>query len=49
MVDVSSIKILAKMWYNDTTLWSKSTEHRAMSDINQSIEELKYYKTNYFK
>lgn len=49
MVDVSSIKVLISSWYHDVTFYNKQTEHRALSDITQSIDELKYYKKNYFK
>lgn len=49
MVDVSSIKVLISSWYKDVTFFNKKTEHRALSDITQSINELKYYKENYFK
>lgn len=49
MVDVSAIKVLVRMWYGDKSLWNKSTEHRALSDIYASMDELKYYQANYFK
>lgn len=48
MVDVSSIKVLVDMWYKDRQFWNVSTPHRALGDINKSIEELKYYKEKYF-
>ncbi|KAH9400475.1 Oligoribonuclease, mitochondrial [Tyrophagus putrescentiae] len=49
MVDVSAVKVLVSSWYKDTTYFNKQTEHRALSDIKQSIDELKYYRENYFK
>lgn len=49
MVDVSTIKVLVSMWYKDKTLYNKVTEHRALSDILQSIDELRYYRSKYFK
>lgn len=49
MVDVSSVKVLVASWYKDTSFYNKQTEHRALSDIMQSIDELKYYRNNYFK
>ncbi|KAH7646099.1 Oligoribonuclease, mitochondrial [Dermatophagoides farinae] len=48
MVDVSSIKVLVDMWYKDREFWNVNTPHRALGDINKSIEEIKYYKEKYF-
>lgn len=49
-VDVSSIKELTKRWfpkahYNSPT---KSGNHRALADIQESIEELRYYREAVF-
>jgi oligoribonuclease len=51
IVDVSSLKILAKSWYGDTVLFKKSEEgeHDALVDIRNSIGELKHYRTHLFK
>ncbi|KPM06040.1 ubiquitin specific protease-like protein 2 [Sarcoptes scabiei] len=49
MLDVSSIKILANIWFDDRTLWNKPTTHRALEDIKQSILELQYYRSEIFK
>ena len=49
MVDVSTIKLLVNMWYGDKTLFKKQTQHRALNDIMQSIDELRYYREKYFK
>lgn len=48
LVDVSSIKVLVDLWYRDRSHWNVETEHRGLSDIYKSIEELKYYKSKYF-
>ncbi|XP_043529030.1 probable oligoribonuclease isoform X2 [Frieseomelitta varia] len=49
IIDVSSIKELAR-WhptiYKNTP--RKNCEHRALSDIKESINELKYYRNNLF-
>lgn len=45
-VDVSSIKELAKRWYSRAyyNAPDKNGNHRALADIMESIEELKYYR-----
>ncbi|MFT8395905.1 oligoribonuclease [Propionibacterium sp.] len=45
-VDVSSIKELAKRWYPRTYYQApgKNGNHRALADIQESIEELTYYR-----
>jgi oligoribonuclease len=49
-VDVSSFKELAKRWYPRIyfTAPSKSGNHRALADIRESIEELRYYREAMF-
>jgi oligoribonuclease len=49
-IDVSSIKELVRYWYpnNPLTEFKKSDGHRAMQDITESIEELKFYRKNFF-
>lgn len=42
-VDVSVIRTLLKMW-NPEDLWEQNTTHRAVDDIFDHIEELKYYR-----
>ncbi|TKY57089.1 Oligoribonuclease protein [Spatholobus suberectus] len=51
LVDVSSVKALCIRWYpkDQKKAPSKENRHRAMDDIRESIEELKYYKANIFK
>ncbi|MDG2061685.1 MAG: oligoribonuclease [SAR86 cluster bacterium] len=49
-VDVSSIKEVAKRWFpNSLESFRKEGGHRAMVDVLESIEELKYYKRSLFK
>ena len=49
-VDVSSIKELARRWYPRTYYNSpaKNGNHRALADIRESIEELRYYREALF-
>ncbi|KAM7277445.1 hypothetical protein ACFE04_019311 [Oxalis oulophora] len=51
LVDVSSIKSLCDRWYprDRKKAPKKENNHRAMDDIRESINELKYYKDNIFK
>jgi oligoribonuclease len=46
MVDVSSVKELAKRWYPRVYFNSpdKTGNHRALADIKESIQELRYYR-----
>lgn len=50
IVDVSSIKELARRWYPRVYFASpeKKGGHRALADIRESIEELKYYREALF-
>jgi oligoribonuclease len=50
MVDVSSIKELARRWYPRTYFASppKRGGHRALADITESIRELRYYRATVF-
>jgi oligoribonuclease len=50
MVDVSSIKELARRWYPRTYFASpeKHGGHRALADIRESIRELRYYREAVF-
>lgn len=49
-VDVSSIKELARRWYPKVYFASpeKSGNHRALGDIRDSIDELRYYRRTIF-
>lgn len=50
IVDVSSIKELARRWYPRVYFNSpaKTGNHRALADIQESIEELRYYRAAVF-
>ena len=50
MVDVSSIKELARRWYPRAYFASppKRGGHRALADITESIQELRYYRETVF-
>ena len=46
-IDVSTIKELVCRWYG-VAEFKKVKQHRALSDIKESVAELKFYKENYF-
>ena len=50
IVDVSSIKELARRWYPRAyfNAPAKTGNHRALADIQESIEELRYYRAAVF-
>jgi oligoribonuclease len=50
-IDVSSIKELCRRWYREpfAARPEKTEDHRALSDIRASIEELRYYRETIFK
>jgi len=48
ILDVSSIKELAKRWYPSLPPYEKKNAHLALSDIKESIGELKYYREKVF-
>jgi oligoribonuclease len=47
-IDVSSVKELVKHWYPSIPTFKKKKAHMAMSDIEESIKELQYYRKNVF-
>ncbi|KAL1745028.1 ribonuclease H-like domain-containing protein [Schizophyllum fasciatum] len=50
IIDVSSIKELARRWYPDIPVPRLSeSSHRALDDIKGSIAELRWYRENIFK
>jgi oligoribonuclease len=51
MVDVSSIKELVRRWYPEDkkTEYQKTDRHRALSDVYESIAELKHFRMNFFR
>ena len=45
MVDVSTLKELARRWYGSDALFDKATsDHTALSDVRASIKELAHYR-----
>jgi oligoribonuclease len=49
-VDVSTVKELARRWFPETLKKAprKAGGHRALDDIRESIEELRYYRASLF-
>jgi oligoribonuclease len=48
IVDISSIKELAKRWYPGLPLFKKGEAHLALADIPESLEELRFYREMLF-
>lgn len=49
-LDVSTVKELAKRWHpNLANGFDKQGTHRALDDIRESIEELRYYRTHFLR
>jgi oligoribonuclease len=49
MVDVSSFKEMIKRWHPDYPIkLEKKNTHRALEDIRESINELKFYRDHFF-
>ncbi|MBQ48012.1 MAG: oligoribonuclease [Zetaproteobacteria bacterium] len=48
IIDVSSLKELANRWRPDL-VFTKKQSHRALDDIKESIEELKFFKDNFIQ
>lgn len=50
IIDVSTIKELCRRWNYELykTIPKKDFQHRALQDIKESINELKFYKSNFF-
>jgi oligoribonuclease len=44
LIDVSTLKELSVRWYPSLPRFKKSERHEALSDIRESIEELRYYR-----
>src|SRR5690606_29751917 len=51
IVDVSTVKELVRRWYPDALAQApkKKETHRALDDIRESLEELRYYRRTVFK
>ncbi len=47
-IDVSSFKEVAVRWMNEAQVYEKKGTHRALGDIKESVEELKFYKKLFF-
>ncbi len=50
-IDVSSVKELCRRWYPDALEKApkKGGSHRALDDIRESVEELRYYRSAIFR
>jgi oligoribonuclease len=50
-IDVTSLKLLAKLWYGEAAVFSKpqAGEHDALVDIKNSIKELAHYRAALFQ
>jgi oligoribonuclease len=50
VIDVTSVKELVRRWYpgNKNSEYKKSDRHRALSDVYESIAELKHFRKNFF-
>ncbi len=50
IIDVSTLKELAKRWRPDVIAgFSKEGKHEALADIQESIEELKHYRSTFLR
>jgi oligoribonuclease len=49
MIDVSTVKELARRWYPDVGRYEKKGAHLALDDILESIEELNYFRNHIFR
>lgn len=49
ILDVSTVKELVRRWYPSLAPFPKQERHRAMEDIRESIEELRYYREQVFR
>ena len=47
-IDVSSVKELVRRWYPALPQFQKQKTHTALSDIRESIAELRYYRESVF-
>ena len=48
LIDVSTVKELAKRWYPALDKPEKEGSHLALADIRESVDELKWYRDNVF-
>lgn len=49
IVDVSTVKELAKRWYPTRPEFVKKKAHLALDDIRESVAELRHYRENIFR
>jgi oligoribonuclease len=51
ILDVSSLKLLARLWYGEPAVFTKpeAGAHDAVVDIHRSIAELRHYRSTLFK
>lgn len=49
IIDVSTVKELAKRWYPELGKFVKQQNHRALDDIRESINELRWYREQMFR
>lgn len=48
-IDVSTLKELVRRWYPAVPIPTKREAHRALSDIRESIDELRFYRSKVFR
>ena len=48
LIDVSTVKELSKRWYPELEKFEKKSNHRALDDILESIDELRWYREHVF-
>ncbi|MCC6715731.1 MAG: oligoribonuclease [Gammaproteobacteria bacterium] len=48
-LDVSTVKELVRRWAPNVPLYEKNSSHLALNDIRDSIEELRHYRSQYFR
>lgn len=48
LIDVSTISELCRRWYPNFRRMRKNLSHRAVSDVQESLAELKYFQKNVF-
>ena len=49
IVDVSTVKELCRRWYPEAAGFAKQERHRALDDIRESIDELRWYRERIFR
>jgi oligoribonuclease len=49
LLDVTGIKLLRGYWFSDIEEFPKQDTHDAVEDINESIEQLRYYRRIMFR